>query len=209
MAKEIKQRDSNTEEQILNAAREIFLAKGYAASRTVEIARKAGVNHAMLHYYFETKKKLFDKVFGHKIDLFLNSFSGLFENDLPFIYKIRRAIENHFDYLVSNPKLCSFLLNEVMTNSESKELFKVTLIREVKNLLEQLDKEIDAEVSKGTIKDISAAELIFNIGSLNMMSVIAWQFILKDIDGTTESGYADYLQQRREGVVQIILKSIS
>ena len=208
MVKVIRQRDINTEEQILSAAREVFLDRGYAASRTVEIARKAGVNHAMLHYYFKTKKNLFDKVFDSNINLFLNSFLGLFENELPFIYKIRRAIENHFDYLVSNPKLCSFIMNEVMTNSESKEFFKASLIKDVKNLLYQLDMEIDTEVKKGTIKDISAAELVFNIGSLNIMSVIAWQFILKDIDGATESGYADYLQHRREGVVQIVLKSI-
>ena len=56
--------DVNTEQAIMEAAEKEFLDKGYTLTKTTEIARIAGVNHAMLHYYFRTKDNLFEKVFG-------------------------------------------------------------------------------------------------------------------------------------------------
>ena len=59
--------DKNTEQAILKAAEEEFLKKGYALSKTTDIAKQAGVTHAMLHYYFRTKENLFEKVFSQKV----------------------------------------------------------------------------------------------------------------------------------------------
>lgn len=57
----MKSNDKQTKEQeILKAAEQEFLTKGYDGARTTSIAQAAGVTHAMLHYYFRTKEQLFD-----------------------------------------------------------------------------------------------------------------------------------------------------
>ena len=72
-------RDNKTEKIILQAAEEEFLLKGFAGARTTEIAQKAGVNHAMLHYYFNTKEQLFEQVMAEKMALFRDSVTSVFE----------------------------------------------------------------------------------------------------------------------------------
>lgn len=59
-------KETTTEQLILEAAEAEFLEKGYGKARTTEIARRAGVNHSMLHYYFRTKENLFEVMFQKK-----------------------------------------------------------------------------------------------------------------------------------------------
>ena len=57
----------DTETLILQAAEKEFFEKGYSGAKTTAIAEAAGVTHAMLHYYFRTKDKLFEKIVSDKI----------------------------------------------------------------------------------------------------------------------------------------------
>ena len=102
----------NTEQIILEAAEKLFLDKGYAATKTTEIAQEAGINHAMLHYYFRTKENLFNKIFENKVQYFLSSFTSAFNQDLPFLEKIKLSVENHFDFIGTNPKIPMFIMRE-------------------------------------------------------------------------------------------------
>ena len=86
MAKRVK--DQTTEEVILEAARKVFVKKGMYGARMQDIADEAGINKALLHYYFESKDKLFEKVFmeaaGHlfpKVNEVFNSDASVFEKD--------------------------------------------------------------------------------------------------------------------------------
>ena len=65
--------EENKEKTILLAAEQEFLEKGFEGARTVSIAQKAGVTHAMLHYYFRTKEQLFKKILDEKMQLFTAS----------------------------------------------------------------------------------------------------------------------------------------
>ena len=70
--KVVMSKKDNTEQAILQTAETEFLDKGFALAKTTEIAKQAGVTHAMLHYYYRTKEKLFERVFQEKV-----SFPGL------------------------------------------------------------------------------------------------------------------------------------
>ena len=83
--------EQNTEQAILKAAEKEFIEKGYALSKTTEIAKAAGVTHAMLHYYFRTKENLFDKVFQEKSRLIAGSFASIVNEDLPFLEKVAKS----------------------------------------------------------------------------------------------------------------------
>ena len=198
----------NKEKAILDAAEQVFLDKGYAASRTTEIAKMAGVTHAMLHYYYRTKENLFNKVFDEKIQLLNNSFSLVFRKDLPFLEKVKLAVETHFDFLSANPKLPSFLLREVITNQERKEVFKGMLFPKLVKVFISLEKEIKAEIEKGTIVDISPANLLLNIGSLNAASIVAVLVLFEDEDEQVNKAKEEFLRQRKASNVDFILRSL-
>src|SRR6202012_5712205 len=61
----------STEERIKEAARKLFTQKGFAGTRTRDIAQEAGINLALLNYYFRSKQKLFDLVMMENFQRFL------------------------------------------------------------------------------------------------------------------------------------------
>lgn len=204
-----ERQDINTEQMILNAAEKVFLEKGYAASRTTEIAQLAGVNHAMIHYYFRTKENLFNKVFDQKIQLFVNSFIFVFEQNISFLDKIKLAIETHFDFISYNTKLPTFILGEIMTDTERREVFKKLFSSKVSAIFDFIEKEIQQEVEKSNIVEISARNLILNIVSLNVFSFVASQILFEDQGDVSKKEIKRFYEDRKKNNVKVILKSIS
>ncbi|MDP4278088.1 MAG: TetR/AcrR family transcriptional regulator, partial [Bacteroidota bacterium] len=113
-----------TEEAIMEAAKELFLEKGYAGTSTVEIARRAGCNQSLVHYYYRSKKNLFGLVFRKHAGYLLSSLTEINEEALPFEEKMRKRISAHFDFIHKNWKLPVLFFNEIATNFELvKEIF--------------------------------------------------------------------------------------
>ena len=112
MAKERQTHD--TESRILQAAEREFLTKGFAGARTTSIAEAAGVTHAMLHYYFRTKEKLFDRIISGKIELIKNLiFEAAIDSGLSIQEKIRMVMDRHLEFIAANPDLPRFIVGEV------------------------------------------------------------------------------------------------
>ncbi|MCD7973763.1 MAG: TetR/AcrR family transcriptional regulator [Candidatus Azobacteroides sp.] len=198
----------NTEQSILNAAEAIFLTKGYAGTKTTEIAEKAGVNHAMLHYYFRTKESLFNKIFENKMHLFISSFFTAFDTDLPFKEKVRIAVEKHYDFIAANPRLPMFIMGEMLINDKKKEEVRKILIPKLLSILENLQTEIDKEVEKGTIPSSLSMDTMLNVVSLNIFSVLFTQ--ITSIDNKY-LGLVDmdvFMEQRKRNNISLILKGL-
>jgi AcrR family transcriptional regulator len=116
MAKKIPlpAKTDNTEEKILAAARKIFLTKGYAATRTRDIATEAGINLALLNYYFRSKEKLFQLVMQEKVQtMFKNIVPVVMDEETSLDEKIQKLVSNYITVLSKNPDLPIFILNEV------------------------------------------------------------------------------------------------
>lgn len=204
----MSEKDVNTEKAILKAAEQVFLEKGYAAAKTTEIAKVAGVNHAMLHYYFRTKANLFNKVFEEKAHLLASSLHSLFDQDLPFKEKVRQAVGSHYDFLVENPKIPMFIIGEVLTNGERREQVKSILMPKLVTLFTSVQKSIDAEVEAGRMRPMAATDCILNTVSLNIFSIVFTQIVSYTENGFTDESYEDFLKHRRENIIELILSSI-
>ena len=121
--KVVMSKKDNTEQAILQAAETEFLDKGFALAKTTEIAKQAGVTHAMLHYYYRTKEKLFERVFQEKVDLMAHSLVATLDDGKPFLKQMEDLTGAHFDFIAENPKLPFFLLNEIHLNEKRRELY--------------------------------------------------------------------------------------
>src|SRR5215203_854386 len=108
--------DTSTEERIKNAARTVFHKKGYAATRTRDIAEEAGINLALLNYYFRSKEKLFDIIMLESMQGFFKSIGIVFNDEKTSLdQKIQTLANSYIDMLTGNPQIPLFILSELKT----------------------------------------------------------------------------------------------
>lgn len=109
-----KETDTSTEEKIKEAARKVFLQKGYSATRTRDIAEEAGINLALLNYYFRSKEKLFHEIMQEKMQQFFGYLLSVVNDDSTKLEaKIELIVANYIDVLSENPELPLFVLSEM------------------------------------------------------------------------------------------------
>lgn len=202
----MEKKDITTEQTILEAAEQEFLEKGFAGAKTTAIAKRAGVNHAMIHYYFRTKENLFTMVFQQKIRILAESFSQSFNQDLSFFDQLKLAIGSHFDFIAANPRLLFFVYGEIITNDRRKKMLVQSVFPKLKGIVKRLKDGIDVEVENGTIRFIRPTELLMNIIALNAITFLAMPLlqIIKRNNNEVEK----LLKQRRENNIQFIINGL-
>lgn len=198
-------RDSNTENTILLAAEEVFFDKGYAGATTTEIAKKAGVNHAMLHYYFRTKENLFQIIFKRNVERIAHSFFAEQDREGDFREIIVLAVGNHFDFVRQHPKLVWLLLNAINSNSYSDEIWKETALPVLDSVGRWLVERMEKEKALGSIRsDLDPLNFIVSVISLNLFVFVASPLLrYAKLFHTTE--YEAFLDRQRQENIRLAL----
>jgi len=201
----MKKKDKNTEQLILQTARNVFIKKGLAGARMQDIADQAGVNKALLHYYFTSKEKLFDLVFEQEFGNFFSNLAGILSSDLPLFKKIESIVSLDIERMTQFPGLPNFVLNEMSRNPDVilKKLKKIP----VDKVLEGFQKQINSEVKKGNIKKISAGQLFINIQSLCIFPFISRPMI-KGLMQMDDKAYLAMIERRKTEVAHFIISAI-
>lgn len=190
---------SSTEEKIKKAARKVFLKKGFSATRTRDIAEEAGINLALLNYYFRSKQKLFDEVMKEKIETLLKTIIPVLQNPATTLdEKIGLIVTNYIAVLSKNNDLPIFVLNELRKNNVSfitklpvgKSILQTSFIVQLKALR----------------KDIDPVQFL-----MSLMGLIIFPFVAKPM--LTQSGMVSEkkfqtLIQEREQLIPIWMKAI-
>ena len=174
MDKNHQPESQNTEQKIIEAAEQEFLVKGFDGARTTSIAAKAGVTHAMFHYYFRTKEKIFEKIISQKLELLTGLIMDSISIDnLSLEEKLKRIIDSHIDFVSENPELPSFLVREIFNNHERFEILKARFETFAPLLIQNLQKELDKGQEEGKYKKTDARMLLIDIISLNIFPYMA------------------------------------
>jgi TetR/AcrR family transcriptional regulator len=155
--------DKNTEKRIFDAARRVFLQKGLAGARMQEIADEAGINKALLHYYFRTKEKLFEGIFNDVILRISSGLSVTFEKEMDVLGRIRALVDIYIDVLSENRYLPLFVLNEMSRNPDK---FANLFVQHVVVHMQKFIFQILEEVKQGKINPIHPVHLLLNVLSL-------------------------------------------
>ena len=136
--------NNNSEEAILKAAENEFVERGFDGARTTSIAERAGVTHAMLHYFFRTKEQLFERILEEKLVVLADSLMLIFgEEGLPLKERLEKGISAHFDFVAKNPDLPRFLLGEL---PRVMPLIRERLLPKLLVLLPSIQKELKEDV---------------------------------------------------------------
>ncbi len=197
------QRD--TEALILQAAEREFLEKGYSGAKTTAIAQAAGVTHAMLHYYFRTKEKLFEKIVADKMDKLKRVIFGVIGNpDLPLRERLKQGVEQHFDFIAENPHLPRFIFNELHEHPERIDQVKNSIASIAAKAITTLQNEIDRKAASGECRPVDARMLMLDIASLNLFPFIAAPLISSSF-GNLFEGRDEFLEMRKKENVRTVL----
>lgn len=186
--------DFTTEEKIKNAARIVFHQKGFAATRTRDIADEANINLALLNYYFRSKKKLFDIIMVESLKGFIQSMEGVFNNEQTTLAnKIETLVNNYIDLLIEKPDIPLFVLSELRTNP--KELLSKI---DIKNFLlkSYLLKQFKHYVKEEKIT-LNPLHIL-----LNLMGMIVFPFIaspgIKTLGGIKQEEFNALMLERKK-----------
>ena len=200
----IKTKDINTENKILNAAKNVFQRKGMDGSRMQEIADEASINKAMLHYYYRSKQLLFEAVFKNAFSLLAPQLNKVLNDDSSVEEKIRNFTNSYISFIIKHPYLPTFIVNELNRNPDF-----ITKIKKEKGFpnIEKFKKQVDIEIINGVLKPIKAEQLFINIMALNVFPFIGAP-LLKGFINVNDTAYKQLMEDRKTEVADFIINSI-
>ena len=152
-----------------------FFTKGFDGARTTSIAKNAGVTHAMLHYYFKTKENLFDIIVSKKFEILVNMFLVTVSSpSLSLEVRLKEAMESHFNFILKNPELPRFFINEIYSSPEHFKLIVKILKPKIKKTFKIAQSKLDAETAKKHKEKVDVRHIIMDIVALNVFPFIAY-----------------------------------
>lgn len=182
-----KLKDSSTEEKILEAAKTVFMKYGLYGARMQDIADTAGINKALLHYYFRNKDKLFDKVFEGALQKYFQQMEIFSDTNMGLQERIFIYIDNIIDFLSEYPQMSMFIIKEVSIN---QELFREKVIALKKDKGSKLVKALEEAISREEIPPLDPIMFLINLHSLCSHPFIAAP-LFRQIIRSNESDWKD------------------
>lgn len=193
------EKELTTEEKILLSASKVFTEKGFAGTRTRDIAEEAGINLALLNYYFRSKEKLFEQVMKAKIVLLFGQILPILTNEKTTLEeKIDLATEKYFDILSKNPNLPIFVISEIQKkNSNITSIIPIKKIFENSVLIKQI---------KEKRTDLNPLHFL-----VSFLGMTIFPFVLKPVftafDLVNEKEFQQFINERKI-LVPIWIKTI-
>lgn len=166
----MKENEQNKEQTILEAAEAEFLEKGYDGAKMLSIARRAGVAHSMLHYYYRSKENLFQAFMLRKTREIVPLFRGIFEQGLSFEETLNRLREARDRYLLSQvSQMPYFLLSEMLLKPENRAMV-IGLLDRVESI-QRVKKMLEAEIEASRIRPIAFSDFLFMLLTFDTASL--------------------------------------
>ena len=197
-------KDHTTEAKIVAAAKNVFLSKGMDGARMQDISDEAGINKALLHYYFRSKEKLFETIFQEIAKEFLSKIATIIESERQLFDKIETLCKEYINQFIKTPFVPIFILNEI--NKQPGE-FMNKIWGNKNPPIDKFFKEVKAEIRKGTIKQVPPAHLFLNILSLCVFPFAARPLIQLVLE-LDKKEFEAMMEQRKKEIPKLILESI-
>lgn len=199
-------KDRDTEQHILAAAKDIFFTNGFAGARMQDIADAAGINKALLHYYFRSKEKLFQVIFWDAVSHFFKVLNEIFSSNIPLFDKIRKFSCAYIDMVKEKPHLPLFVIYELNRNPG---LFMKKATTDASQPKPQLFlQQIKEEMERGTIRnDIEPVQILLNILSLTIFPFLAKTMIKNNLKLSDKQFNAE-MEKRKELIPEFVINAI-
>ena len=204
--------DRDAEQRILDAAHAVFVRRGTAGARMQEIAAEAGVNQALLHYYFRSKDRLAHAAFERAASQFMPAVIQVLASDEELDAKVARIVALELDHLARAPFLPGYIISEVTHHPErARQLIASVTGRTPEDVRPQLTarlrQQIDARVRRGTMRPIAPEQFIVNLMSLCIFPFAARPMISAML-GMDQTAFEQFIARRRQDLPAFFLGAL-
>ncbi|HET6579786.1 MAG TPA: TetR/AcrR family transcriptional regulator [Gemmatimonadales bacterium] len=204
--------DRDTERRILQAARKVFMRRGTAGARMHEIAEEAGVNQALLHYYFRTKDGLSDAVFREVAGRLAPAVARVLGSEEGLERKVEQFVQLYIDTVRKTPFLPGYILAELHHHPERLPAMVSKLVGGnprplVRTLRRRLDAQLRERAAAGTMRPISPEQFLVNVLALCVFPFVA-RPMLNVAFGMGERAFGRFLDERRAELPGFILNAL-
>lgn len=205
--------DGDTEQRILHAARTVFLKRGTAGARMQEIAEEAGVNQALLHYYFRSKERLSEAVFREAAGRMFPAIIQILGSNLDIGEKIDGIVDTYLTAMSDRPFLPGYIISELHHHPERiqqllGDVAGGKLSDVVRPALDKLDRQLAAEARAGRMRRISGEQFLVNLLSLCVFPFAAHP-MLRAALGFDDDDFRKFIAQRRKELPQFIRNALT
>ena len=208
-----RRRDGDTEQRILDAAHTVFVRRGTAGARMQEIAAAAGVNQALLHYYFRSKEQLARGAFERAGSQLMPAIIRVMASDAPLEEKVEQVVALELDHLSRAPYLPGYIIGEVAHHPERAQQLIAAMTDGLTpddirpRVFGALRRQIDERVAAGTLRAISAESFMVNLMSLCIFPFAA-RPMLQAMLAVDEAGFTRFIARRRRDLVDFFLGAL-
>jgi AcrR family transcriptional regulator len=198
--------EKTTEQIILETAQKHFVQKGFAATRMQEIADEAGINKAMLHYYFRSKDKLYSEIVEKTLGVILPKLAAAISDEGAFWEKVEKIVDTYLATILDNPGMPFFIMSEL---SQKKERFIIEINKQAAHfpIFESFIQQIYIEMKEGRIREMPPIHLM-----LNLMGMIIFPFMarpmLHTILGIPEDVFQHLMSERKEVIMDFLRNAL-
>ncbi len=199
-----KEISSETEQKVLDAARIVFISKGMDGSRMQEIADTAGINKALLHYYFRSKENLFERVFTEAFSKSLPSIGSFMVSDKPFWEKVEFFIDNYLTLIMENPFIPNFIVQEI--NRDPQNLIR--LMQQNNIDFTKIIAVINQDIIKANLRPISAEHFVMNLIGLCVFPFVAAPMLTLILCNGDKERFNSILLERKKVVFDFVKYSL-
>ncbi len=196
----------NTEQNILEAAKKVFVKRGFAGARMQEIADEAAINKAMLHYYYRSKEKLFKVILEESMTGVINQFADALDEEGSVLEKIETVVRVYISNLRKQPHLPLFVLHELSQN-------RTHFLDDIKGRVHHMPnfllffQQILKEQQEGIIKAIPPMHLLLNVMSMCVFPFVAKPLFCNFLE-IPETQFDEIMEQRIEEVTRFIRNAL-
>ncbi|WP_340102475.1 TetR/AcrR family transcriptional regulator [Rhodohalobacter sp. 8-1] len=183
---------SSTEQKIFDAARDVFQSKGLEGARMQEIADKADINKSMLHYYYRSKEKLFEKVYELSIIKLMPQVASLLNEEMPLDMKLRKFSAKYLELVKANPDIPLFVIHEMNKNPSRLKKF---IAKEIGKRVQPFLNQIKEEREKGNTVNLPPEQIFVNIMSMLVFPFLA-RPVLQVIFDMDEKAFSEFIAVR-------------
>jgi len=194
----------STEDKIIAAAKRVFIRKGIDGARMQEIADEAGINKSLLHYYFRSKDKLFDRVFSESFLPVVKTINRVFESSPDINTLIEGFVTNYIILLKNNPHLPHFILHELNRNPERiVEQIQSSNFNRMR-IVEVLSNDVDSN----NLKPFDPIHIVVNIIALCVFPFVAQPILQGFLFNGSETDFQEFIDERTQHIIAFVKSAI-
>lgn len=197
---------SDTEVQILSTARQHFVVHGFAGARMQAIADEAGINKALLHYYFKSKQVLYDRIVDEVMDTVFPRVVQVIESSTDFWSTVDNLVDMYIGLLLKHPEIPVFIMAE-LSHQRDKFINKLKTRGTSLSAIAVFIARMSEAIEKGEVRPVSPQQFI-----LSFMGMLVFPFMAKPVFQTMmhmeEDGFQQLMLERRTFIMVFLRNAL-